>query len=216
MELGIISGITTNQKIFLQDKQTNIKKTIHNLIQISNKMPVNIELTKTSETDSELLSEAAEYSDVSKHIVIKIPMWGDGRGLRIAKKLKSIGIQTNITCCMSTEQVIMASLVGADYVSLFFNRIIDYYFTKPEYKASAYELACDTISASVRYLTENGIETQLIVGSIREPSDVTVALLKGADIVTVPPNILAKMFYHPKTEETIKEFDECWKKLNYI
>ena len=35
----------------------------------------------------------------------------------------------------------------------------------------------------------------------------------GAHIVTIPPKILEQMPYHPKTEETIREFDRAWEEF---
>lgn len=213
-EYGICRGVTTNQKILLKDKQTDIRQTILNILEVSNNLPVNVEITKTSGTDDELIYEATEYHDISHHIIIKIPMWSDGRGLRISRRLKKIGVSVNITACMSTEQIILATLAGVEYTSLFFNRMADYYHQSEGYgKHEAYDIACETITESRDFLNENGLDTQLIVGSIRDPRDVTIASLSGADIVTVPPNILKKMFQHPKTEETITEFDNCWKEL---
>jgi transaldolase len=53
-------------------------------------------------------------------------------------------------------------------------------------------------------------ETRTIVGSIRRSENVTEAAIAGAHIVTIPYKILIQMPYHPKTEETIKEFDQAW------
>lgn len=216
-EYNIAKGITTNPKIFLKDsqkdKQTNIKKAIHNILKISGDLPVNIELTKTSGSDEDLVKEGEMYADFSKKIVIKIPMWSDGRGLRIAKKLKDVGIPVNLTCCMSIEQVILTSMANIEYVSLFFNRMVDHYVDHG-FRRSAFDLACKTIQTSKDYLSRGGSITKIIVGSIRNPTDVTAGLINGADIVTVPPDMLAKMFHHPKTDETIAEFDKAWRELN--
>lgn len=213
-DLGIISGITTNQKIFLKEKCKNFKERIKELAKVSDELPLNLELTCTSGTDKQLEKEALNFFESAKNVVIKVPMWSDGRGLRIAKRLKKVGVPVNITCCMSTEQVILASLVDVCYVSLFFNRIIDYNLSQKFSLKEAYVMACETISDSRDYLNEIGSQTQIIAGSIRDPTDVTSALISGADIVTVPPNILEEMFKHPKTEETIKDFDDAWKALN--
>jgi len=35
----------------------------------------------------------------------------------------------------------------------------------------------------------------------------------GADIATITPKVLRQMVFHPKTEETIKEFDDAWKEF---
>ena len=67
------------------------------------------------------------------------------------------------------------------------------------------------IEATRRALDREGLQTRLIVGSIRHLMDVTEALEAGAHVVTVPPPILRKMVWHPRTVETIAEFNEAWR-----
>ena len=88
--------------------------------------PLSIEVTKTNESDEELVAEAKEYSSWNpKNIVIKVPMWGNGRGLVVANKLHKEKIKTNVTCLITTNQVVLAALAGATYASIFFCRVRD-------------------------------------------------------------------------------------------
>ncbi len=195
---GVISGVTTNQKIFSTEKYINFKDRVMEILSLVNG-PISIEITKTTGTDEELIAEAKDYAGWGKNIVIKIPMWGDGRGLRIASKLKALGIKTNVTCLMSTNQVMLAAKVGATYASLFFNRIKD-----------SQANPVKVIQESRAIIEESNSPTKIIVGSIRKPDDVREAVVAGAHIMTIPYKILTQMPYHAKTEETIKEFDEAW------
>jgi len=195
---GIISGVTTNQKIFSREKGINFKQRVQEILSLVNG-PLSIELTKTSGTDEELVEEAQEYASWSPNIVIKVPMWGDGRGLRIARKLKELDIKTNMTCMMTTNQVLLATKVGATYASIFFNRVKD----------SGGD-PMKVIRESRQIIDKGGFETKIIAGSIRRPSDVTEAAIAGAHIVTIPYKIIVQMPWHWKTEETIKEFDRYW------
>lgn len=213
MNLGVINGVTTNQKILQKEGNKDVIKTVSNICKVVKNLPVNVELTKTSGTDKELLIEAISYAEISKNIVIKIPMWGDGRGLRLVREIREAGIPTNITCCMSASQAMLAAEAQSDYISLFFNRIADYY-SQGFGEKNSYEIAKKTILNSRKYLEQEELNSWLIAGSIRAPVDVVSASISGAHVVTVPPKILEKMFYHPKTEETIKEFDNSWKVLS--
>jgi transaldolase len=195
---GIISGITTNQKIFLAEKGINFKDRVMEILKLVNG-PLSIELAKIGCPDKDLIEEAKEYAGWGSNIVIKVPMWGDGKGLRIASKLKELGIKANITCLISTNQMLLAAKVGATYASLFFNRVRD-----------AKEDPVKVIKESKRIIDESGFSTRIIVGSIRKPEDVNEALVAGAHIVTIPYKILVQMPFHWKTEETIKEFDQAW------
>jgi transaldolase len=69
------------------------------------------------------------------------------------------------------------------------------------------------IIAEIRaILDRESLSTRLLVGSIRHLMDVNEALQDGAHIVTVPPPILRKMLWNPRTESTIQEFNDAWKR----
>jgi transaldolase len=55
--------------------------------------------------------------------------------------------------------------------------------------------------------------TQILVASIRHPIHVVEAGKIGADVVTLPPDILGKMLKHPLTDIGLKNFLADWEKL---
>jgi transaldolase len=57
------------------------------------------------------------------------------------------------------------------------------------------------------------IATEVIVASIRHPIHVIEAARLGADIATVPPEILRKMVKHQLTDAGIKSFLKDWEKV---
>jgi transaldolase len=196
---GIISGVTTNQKIFSNEKGINFKDRVQEILAAID-APISIEITKTNDSDETLLAEAKEYSNWNpKNIVIKIPMFGNGRGLKLATMLHNQRIKTNVTCLMTTNQVILAALSGATYASIFFCRVRD-----------AGDDPVKVIQESKRIIEESHLSTKIIVGSIRTPDDVAQAAAAGAHIITITPKVLLQMPFHQKTEDTIKEFDQAW------
>ena len=52
-------------------------------------------------------------------------MFGNGRGLVLANKLHKEKIKTNVTCLITTNQVVLAALSGATYASIFYCRVRD-------------------------------------------------------------------------------------------
>jgi len=197
---GVISGLTTNQKIFLQEGGVDFKKRALELMSII-KGPVSLELTGSS-VDG-LIREAQEYySWDPKHVVVKVAMAGDGSGLEVIHTLSSKGIPINATVMMTPAQAILAAKAGASYASLFFNRIKD-----------AGEDPVLAIQQTRRILDSSKMTTRIIAGSIRQPRDVIEAALAGADIITIPYKILAKLPFHAKSEETIDEFNKAWQEF---
>jgi len=216
MKWGVIKGITTNQKIFSMEKNLDrhyYEQRIKELLQYD--VPVSIELTSNG-TVGELIKEARFYQRKfdSENLVIKVPMWKDGKGLEVAKELLDGNIKVNMTCLIDINQAILACELGVTYVSLFYNRMIDYY--KKELQQDLDEAtnsALIEIDGLRNVIKMQGYGSKIICGSIREPRDVKNCLEFGAHIVTVTPKVLEQLPFHPKTEETIAEFDEAWKKF---
>ncbi|MCW4029817.1 MAG: hypothetical protein NWE92_09265 [Candidatus Bathyarchaeota archaeon] len=196
---GVISGVTTNQKIFSNEKGVNFQERVQEILSAID-APLSIEVTKTNESDEAMLAEAKEYSSWNpQNIVIKVPMFGNGRGLTLAKKLHNAQIKTNITCLITTNQVLLSALSGATYASIFFCRVRD----------SGGD-PVKVIQESKKIIQESNLPTKIIVGSIRSPDDVAQAAAAGADIITITPKVLLQMPFHQKTEDTIQEFDQAW------
>src|SRR5947208_464290 len=55
--------------------------------------------------------------------------------------------------------------------------------------------------------------TQVLVASVRHPVHVTEAGKVGADVVTLPPDILGKMLMHPLTDKGLVAFLSDWEKV---
>ena len=55
-------------------------------------------------------------------------------------------------------------------------------------------------------------DTEIIVASVRNPLHVLESALMGADIATIPFNVLSRLAAHPLTDKGIKAFLDDWKK----
>jgi transaldolase len=196
---GIITGVTTNQKIFLNEKGVNFQQHVKELLALADG-PVSIEVT--SSNPESFMAEAKEFAGWGKNVVIKVPMIGNGAALKTISQLEKEGIKTNATILMTSGQVLLAAMAGASYASIFFCRVLD-----------CGEDAERTVARSRALLDNAGFRTKLIIGSIRGPEDVDRAVIAGAHIVTVPYKILSQMPYHYRTEETALEFERAWQEF---
>ena len=196
---GIGDGVTTNQKIFLSEGNVDFKGRVLEICNMKRDWPVSVETTTKSY--DELVAEAREYAKWHKNVVVKVAMDKDGLGLKVVKRLHDENIRTNMTVMMTFNQLFLAAKAGATYVSLFFNRARDAGLDPVK-----------TIHQIMPFL-EKRSEAKLIVGSIRKPEDVEEIVSAGAHIATITPKVLNAMPFHPKSEETIKEFDDAWKEF---
>lgn len=194
---GVGDGVTTNQKIFLSEGNIDFKGRVLEICKMKPDWPVSVETT--TKGFDELVAEAEMYSRWHRNVVVKVAMDKDGIGMKVVRRLHDEGIKTNMTVMMTLNQLFLAAKAGATFVSLFFNRARDA------------GLDAVKIIHEVTPLLRKSGGAELIVGSIRKPEDVEEIVSAGADVATITPKVLRQMVFHPKTEETIREFDEAWK-----
>jgi transaldolase len=190
--------VTTNPLIISRESPgADLAEVIREVLTVSTG-DVSVELT--TEGEEEMMAEALGYHAWDpKRVTIKVPF--SETGLRVLHRLAPRGVKTNLTCLMAFNQAYLAALGGATYVSVFSGRIRD-----------MGQDARPVIEATRQAVEREGLPARIIVGSIRHLMDVNEALDAGAHVVTVPPPILRKMVWHPRTVETIAEFNEAWRK----
>jgi transaldolase len=95
----------------------------------------------------------------------------------------------------------MAAKAGATYISPFIGRLDDL--------AQEGLLLVEQI---VEIYSNYAFDTEIIVASIRHPLHVLESALMGADIATIPFNVLGKLAAHPMTDKGLKAFLDDWEK----
>ena len=195
-EMGMVDGITTNPTL-LSKEDGNPEDIMHEIVNIV-KGPVNLEVIAT-ETE-QMIEEAHNLKKYGSNVIVKIPMIP--AGLKAVKQLTDIGIKTNVTLVFSSNQAILAAKAGASYVSPFIGRIDD---SGQEGMAIIKEI--HQIFKNYQY------KSKILVASIRHPIHVIESAKIGADVVTLPPEILGKMLSHPLTDKGLKIFLSDWENL---
>jgi len=69
------------------------------------------------------------------------------------------------------------------------------------------------ISQIVQIYRNYNYKTQVLVASVRHPLHVVESALIGADVCTIPFDVIKKMFNHPLTDIGLEKFLSDWKKL---
>lgn len=196
--LGVISGVTTNPTLMYRAGVKDYKKLVQDILSVI-ACPISLEVT-SNEYDT-MIKQAEEMSSLSDYVVAKIPL--TTIGLRAIKTLSSERINVNATLCFSVNQAMLARLAGASYVSPFVGRLDDM-------GQDGIKLVEDIVGSFRNYYDK---KCKIIVASIRHPEHCIRAAKIGADIITVPYDILMKMINHPLTEIGVNNFLADWKKL---
>jgi transaldolase len=195
-DMGILDGVTTNPSLLSKEKGD--PRQIMNEIVRTIKGPVSLEVIGT---DYEvMMEEAHRLKKYGQNVVVKVPMIP--AGLRAVKSLKQDGIPTNVTLIFSSNQAILAAKAGASYISPFIGRLDD-----------NGQDGINVIREIKQIFSNYKFETEILVASVRHPLHVIEAGKCGADIVTVPPEILHKMLTHPLTDKGLSNFISDWNKL---
>ncbi len=194
--IGLLDGVTTNPTLLsrVEGKPEDIFKAICDVVD----GPVSAEVISLDWEG--MIREGKELAKLHKNIVVKIPMTKDG--LKAVKALASEGIKTNVTLVFTAIQALLAARAGASFISPFVGRLDD--ISTPGMQ----------IISDIAQIFENyGIETEIIVASIRNPIHVMDAALMGADISTIPFKVIEQLLKHPLTDRGIENFLADWEKV---
>lgn len=192
-DLGVICGVTTNPSLIAKEGRVfeEVVKEITGIVD----GPISAEVISLEA--AKMVEEAIPLSQIHKNIVIKIPMCEEG--LKAVKTLTSKGIKTNVTLIFSAAQALLAAKAGATYVSPFLGRLDDVGME-----------GLNLIEEIVDIFDAQGIETEVIAASIRNPIHVTAAARMGCHIATIPFNVIIQMISHPLTTIGIERFLKDW------
>jgi transaldolase len=195
-DMGVLDGITTNPTLLSKEQGSpeEIMKTIVDMV----KGPVSLEVIGTDAR--QMIEEAHLLKKYGQNVVVKIPMIPEG--LKALRTLSGEGYSTNVTLVFSANQALLAAKAGATYVSPFIGRLDDIGHN-----------GMAIVKSIVSIFRNYQLNTQVLVASIRHPDHVVQAAEIGADVVTLPPDILGKMMKHPLTEKGLEAFLSDWKKI---
>ena len=194
-ETGLIDGVTTNPSLIAKSGM-NFIDAIEKICSIING-PVSAEVTGVDQTT--MVKEGQKLSKIAPNVVIKVPLTMEG--LKACKTLSDEKISVNVTLCFNDAQAILAAKAGATYISPFIGRLDDI-------GADGMNL----ISEIVEIYNIYNFKTEVLAASIRGVQDVVDSAKFGADIATIPTNILRSMYLHPLTDKGLDAFLSDWAK----
>ena len=191
-DMGIICGVTTNPSLIAKEGRV-FEEVIAEIASIVDG-PISGEVKATTTDAETMVKEGIAISKIHPNMVVKIPKTAEG--LKATKALSAMGIKTNVTLVFSAAQALLAARAGATYVSPFLGRLDDI-------STPGMDLIRTIADIFAMY---DDIDTQIIAASVRNPIHVIDCALAGADIATVPYNVLMQMVKHPLTDQGIEKF----------
>lgn len=195
-ETGLLDGVTTNPSLVAKTGKDFVS-TIKEICKLV-KGPVSAEVTATDHAT--MLAEGRKLAALATNVAVKVPLTVDG--LKTCKALSDDGIMVNVTLCFSAAQAILAAKAGATFISPFVGRLDDI-------GQDGMQLIADIVQIYNNY---PDFKTEVLVASIRHPIHLIESAKIGADVATLPPNVLKGLVKHPLTDKGLEAFLADWKK----
>lgn len=193
--LGILDGVTTNPSLVAKEGKPlpDLLREICDVVD----GPVSAEVVATDHKT--MVREGKKLAKIHPNIVVKLPTTVEG--VKACVELARGGIHVNMTLVFSPLQALIVAKAGASFCSPFVGRLDD--------------IAHDgmgLIRDIVQIYDNYEFATQVLVASVRHPIHVLEAALIGADVVTVPYDVITKLLNHPLTDAGLERFLSDWKK----
>jgi transaldolase len=193
---GLIDGVTTNPT-HIANSGRPFDEVLQEIFDIADG-PISVE--SVSLNWEGIVAEGRRIAAFHKNAVVKVPIMQEG--LRAVKILSGEGIKTNVTLCFSPVQAFLAAKAGATYISPFIHRL----------DMVGHEGA--QLIREIREIYDNyGYATKILAASIRNVKQVLDSLLAGADVATMPFDMLEALYKHPLTDAGLQSFMSDWKRV---
>ena len=197
-EMGAIQGVTTNPSIIAKEPKGSFETLIQSLAEYCGAEDLSLSAEVFALDYDGMVSQACDlyekFIDVCPQFHVKIPVGFEG--LRAIKTATRNGVRINATACYSEQQLNLCASAGAHYVSLFYCRLNQHGGDVEK-----------VLKRTKNYIYENGLDTEIIAGSIRTQTDVSDSWIQGADIATTGLPVIREMSQHPMSTEAIQRFD---------
>jgi len=197
VELGIVSGVTTNPSLVSKEGKVNYQKLVKEICSI---VPGPVSTEVLSQNTQGMIAEARKIAKWADNIVVKIP--ASLEGVKATSVLSRENIKVNFTLCFSLNQALLGAAAGAAFISPFVGRLDDI-------GEDGMKVVVDT----VQFLRYYQLPTQVIAASMRHTQHCIMAAKAGAHIATLPYKVLLQMIQHPLTDIGIRRFAQDWQEV---
>ena len=195
-DTGLVDGVTTNPSLIAKSGRDFVE-VVKEICEIVDG-PISAEVTATAY--DEMVAEGRKLAKIHENITVKLPLTRDG--LKTCKSLSEEGTMINVTLCFSANQALLAAKAGATFISPFVGRLDDI-------AMDGMQLISDIVEVYDNY---PALSTEVLVASVRSPMHVLEAARMGADVCTLPPDVLLALFNHPLTDKGLEAFLADWQK----
>ena len=190
---GLVDGVTTNPTLIRKSGRN--PEDVYRELKLMGVPDIRMEVVGD---DMWMYDQGIKlYEEFGEVATIKVPCTREG--LIVCKRLSEQGIKVNVTLIFTAPQAVLAAKAGATYVSPFVGRLDDQQVA-----------GLEVVRAISDLYRIHGIRTQVLSASIRSVQRAIRSWYNGAQIVTMPPEVLEKMYDHILTDKGMEIFNNDW------
>ena len=196
-DLGIFSGITTNPTILSRNgtKPLELVKTL-----LKN-FDGDLFVQCTSQDLSTMIEEGERLHALDpKKVILKVPFCKTG--IAATKNFVAKGIRVALTGIHTFSQVVISSIVDADYVAPYVNRMENA------------GIDIKTVLKMEEFLEKEKSRTQIIAASFRNLKQFEEIASYNVSSITAPVSLYEMMFKNSLTEKATVDFNKDWEQID--
>jgi len=187
-----VDGVTTNPSLLAREKNNPIEQLKRIKSVLEDGMDLHAQVLSQNAED---MMREAEYmrSQLGNEIFIKIPVTDEG--IKAMKHLNKTGVHITATAIYTPMQAVLAAKAGAKWTVPYVNRL-------DMIGANGVQVAIDIHTI----LTKMNVKTELLAASFKNVEQILKLAQAGVGSVTVAPELLEQLLYHPLTEKAVADF----------
>jgi transaldolase len=188
---GLAEGIAFSQ-ISLSDEEAEEQGSAR-LGQIAREFALPVCVAVGSVSSDDMYREARELAKLSDHIVVELPLIEDA--LEPMHRLDSEGISVCAAFVFNAAQALLAAKAGASLIRVLLDEL------------DAHGQSGTATLAEIKTILEaSGEECDVMVGSTGTAARFSDAVVSGADVICVRPEMLRSLLTHPLTDRGVDRF----------
>ncbi len=197
LEFYPVDGVTTNPTIISKEKKSfpDLIKEISTIVGKEKMFHIQV----TGNTCDMIVKEAMALRDyIGGNLYIKVPI--SPEGLKATSELKRRGIKVTVTAIFTQQQALIAAKAGADFVAPYVNRL-----------DNIVSDGVNVVKEIVEQFNTYNLPTKVLAASFKTVEQIHKIAMVGAHSVTVNPDLMESLTYHPLTLYAIDDFMADWK-----
>lgn len=193
-----VAGVTTNPTI-ISKEHTDFLHLISEINELIGDRMFHIQVT--GDSAEQIIKEAQALKKIiGDKLYVKIPI--SEEGLKATMELHKEGFHITETAIFTQQQALMAAMAGADFVAPYVNRL-------DNIVSDGVNVVGEIVSLFAKY----DLDTKVLAASFKTAEQVHKISMVGGQAVTVNPDILETLIYHPLTMYAIDDFKADWESV---